>query len=90
MPLTYYNKNHFEAMDRAREFNRLFPIAQTILEKLDRPTIQVCGPISTGKHDIATNIRVFEGTIKKLLKEGKKVFNQTPFESVMGRLRKEW
>ena len=90
MPLRHYKEEQYRALEKATEIGDLLPIAESVLKKLNKPIIQVCGPISTGKFDVKTNTKIFEATIKKLSDQGLTIFNQLPFQGAMDRMYKEW
>lgn len=86
----YWLTRHYLQLDRATEFHHLWPIAQDLLEHMAAerkdPIEMVCGPISTGARNVEMNLSIFKWTIEELLKGGKHIFNQLPFERAMRRI----
>lgn len=82
----------FEAVRKAESFGELVPIAISVLECFEEPVTIVSGPISTGgfgsNRDL--NIRAFMNAIRYLQAQRRSVFDQTPFESALGRLARQW
>ncbi|OGZ97459.1 MAG: hypothetical protein A3I44_06175 [Candidatus Sungbacteria bacterium RIFCSPLOWO2_02_FULL_51_17] len=71
----------------AKTFEELHRIAEDILPLHEQPLGMLCGPISTGgEGSIGANIAIFEKTIAQLLAEGRRLFNQVPFEEPMHRI----
>jgi len=82
----------FEAVEKAESFGELVPIAISVLEFFEEPVTIVSGPISTGGFDSNRdlNIRAFVNAIRHLQAQRRSVFDQTPFESALGRFAKQW
>jgi hypothetical protein len=63
-------------------------IALQILERIPKPIIQICGPISTGgKGSLEANIAEFNKAIFFFNAKGENVFNQIPFQDGMKKLK---
>lgn len=86
----YWTPTHRERLDTAETFDDLVDIALDILkemEKLNRPIVQLCGPISTGGvGTIQGNLERFDQAIQIAYDRGMQVFSQTPFEKAMQRI----
>lgn len=62
-------------------------MAHEILDRMEQPIVQVCGPISTGNDKSAEeNLAFMASVVDKLIKEGLNVFNQLPFERAFDRI----
>lgn len=88
--MKYQNWTDLEVseIDKTINCEQMLRIALKKLEKLPRPIVQVCGPITTGgKGSIEANIKEFDIAINRLANEGKIVFDQRPFEIPMQRIR---
>ncbi len=84
----YWTEKEKSALEVAVSFNDLLVIALAVLDRMPDPVAQVCGPISTGgRGSTELNLKVFDATIERLLKEGINVFDQVPFEQPMVRMR---
>ncbi|MFH1325321.1 MAG: hypothetical protein ABIH49_00940 [archaeon] len=84
--LRYWSSEHLSAVNEANSFAELRRIAMEHLQRMPQPIAQVCGPISTGGFGIEKNLEIFEVTIRKLMSQGKTIFNQIPFETPMKEL----
>ena len=88
MSRKYWTKSNFEQLATAKSHKELFRIAEEVLARMPRPRVQVCGPISTGgAGSIEANIKIFTKAIDALTKQGVAVFDQTPFENAMYKIR---
>ncbi|HEY4479014.1 MAG TPA: hypothetical protein VI981_01490 [Candidatus Paceibacterota bacterium] len=69
--------------------NELRDIALSVLERLQPPVAQVCGPITTGgRGTVVENMRFFSFAVKQLHESGIVVFDQMIFQTGMLKLRK--
>jgi hypothetical protein len=76
---------------KAASFTKLFLIAKAEVCKFPGGAEIVCGPITTGGlGTFEENMRVFENTIKALLRQGRPIFNQLPYQVRMVSLIEEW
>ena len=81
----------FIALEDAKSFSHLVPIAVGILECFEEPVTIVSGPISTGGLGTREhNMAVFRAVIQRLQSQNRSVFDQTPFENVLFRISREW
>ncbi len=68
-------------------------LAEIALKNLkgERGLSMVCGPITTGGTGNQThNFEVFNATVRGLLRRGKQLFNQVPYEFGLRRLAHKW
>jgi hypothetical protein len=85
----YWSEKDWEDLEKAEKVSDLFVIAERILDKIEKPFGQVCGPIGNGGlGSVEANLNAFNETIKKLQKEGHNIFDQMPFEAPMQRFKK--
>lgn len=74
----------------AKNFTELSQIGIEVLKTLPEETIVVCGPVSTGGlGSIEENLKRLNDTVHQFIENGESVFDQTPFEDVIKRLREE-
>ena len=74
----------------AQSFEQMSKIALEILHNSKDFFAQVCGPISTGGlGSVEKNLARFDKAIKQLKELGVHVFDQTPFEIPMQKLKKK-
>lgn len=86
-----WSPKSFQAVDDARSFGDLVPIAIKLLEFFEEPVTIVSGPISTGGFGSRDkNIMAFTAAIRHLQQRGRSVLDQTPFETALGRLARKW
>ena len=86
----YWTKEVELTSNNAKDFKELSVIGINILKNLPNKTILVCGPISTGGlGSIEANLYKLNATVHKFIKNGESVFDQTPFEDVVIKLRKK-
>ena len=87
----YWQEKDWEDLEKAGSIAELFIVAQRIIERMEKPLAQVCGPISTGgKGSVEANLHAFNETIKELHEQGLSVFDQMPFELPMKKLREKF
>lgn len=83
----YFKEEDWQDIEKAESVKDLYEVANRIMNRVPKPRIQVCGPISTGgKGSIDVNLEVFNNRIKELQIEGFNVFNQMPFEDPMHKM----
>lgn len=81
----------FQAVEDAKSFGDLVPIAIRILGFFEEPVTVVSGPISTGGFGSRDkNILAFTAAIRHLQQRGHSVLDQTPFEAAIGRFARQW
>jgi hypothetical protein len=76
-------------LKESNTFKDLLEVAMMILSTTNQPVSMVSGPISTGgKGSQELNIFAMQDYIEELYKDGENVFDQTPFEEPMQRIKK--
>jgi len=84
-------KKELLTIKNAETFNELVSIGITILNRMNQPIAQVCGPISTGgTGSVKKNLDIFSDMIKLLNKKGINVFNQLPFERTFDKIMRNY
>jgi len=84
----HWTKEYLTRMDKAVTYSDLYNVAVAVLERMPRPRVQMCSPISTGgAGSVEENLKRFEAAIEKLLKEKIVVFDQLPFEMSIRKIR---
>ncbi|MFA6325459.1 MAG: hypothetical protein WCX46_04505 [Candidatus Paceibacterota bacterium] len=87
----YWQEKDWQDLEKVQSVDDLFSVAEKIIGRMDKPFVQVCGPIATGGlGSVEENLNVFNDAIKKLQKEGLNVFDQIPFEIPMQVLKKKF
>jgi hypothetical protein len=82
-------KKEQSMIKKAKTFTELVDVGLIILNRMNQPIVQVCGPISTGGTGSAKeNLKLFSVAINFLNKNGLNVFNQLPFERAFDRIMK--
>jgi hypothetical protein len=77
----YWDEQDYKDLENAKEYKDLLPIALRVIDKIESPISQVCGPISTGGHgSIKENGKEIIQAIESLRASGKNIFNQMPLE----------
>ena len=85
----YWTQDDLELLERVSSYREMRDIAFRVLQRIPRPTTQVCGPISTGgAGSIEKNVARLGKAIDHLHKNGHNIFNQLPFEDSMQRVRR--
>jgi len=75
-------------LQKSNSFKDLLQVAMMILDTTHGPLAMVSGPISTGgKGSIESNILAMQEYIEELYQAGVNIFDQTPFEGPMQRLK---
>lgn len=83
----YWTKKEMDGLQKAATYKDLNKVAMNVLQRIPRPTTQVCGPISTGgAGSIERNMQRMEKAIAHLSDRGHNVFNQLPFQQSMIRI----
>jgi hypothetical protein len=86
----YWQKEDWEDLEKAESVADLYAIAKRIISRMDKPLIQVCGPISTGGlGSVEKNLKVFNDTVIQLQEKGLNIFDQMPFEDQMQNMKKK-
>ncbi len=86
----YWRDEDFKDLEKVKSIKDLFFIAERIIDRMPKPFVQVCGPITTGGlGSTEANLKVFNETVIKLQNQGLNVFDQMPYESTMQRLQDE-
>lgn len=84
----YWTKENWENLEKVESVGDLYIIAQSVISRMPKPFVQVCGPIATGGlGSIEANLNTFNEKIKELQKQGLIVFDQMPFEEPMQKLK---
>ncbi len=87
--IKYWTEEDFKNLEQAKNFEDLYKIAHTVLDRMPMGIGQVCGPIATGGlGSVELNLKIFDETIRKLQSQGKIIFDQIPFEWPMQELKK--
>lgn len=77
-----------EMCEHTTSFRELVALALGELEKFEDKAEIVCGPITTGgRGSVEKNLEVFNRAIAGLIRQGRPVFNQMPYETALFRLR---
>jgi len=84
-PLKFWLPYHHARVMVAPNFESLASVGLDILKDMPKPTIQVCGSLSSGGRSIEENIKIFQLAIEHLC-WNYYVFNQLPFEAKMQRM----
>lgn len=88
---SYWTEDIKKEADNVKTLEELSALSLRILKTLPRPILLVCGPISTGGlGSIDANLMKLNETVYKAINSGESVFDQTPFEDAVKRLRKEF
>jgi len=75
-------------LHQSKSFDDLLKVAMMILTTTHESLAMVSGPISTGgKGSIEANILAMQVYIQKLERSGENIFDQTPFEEPMQRIK---
>ena len=83
----YWFSHHLLEVQQAREIADLRRVALQILNRMPRPIVQVCGPLSTGGvGTLDGNLRRFERAIIVLKYRQFNVFDQMSFQPAMKRI----
>lgn len=88
--MNYWNDEDINKLEEASSFKDIAVVALDVQKRMGDNLVHVCGPISTGGvGNRDENIFIFKKTIKKLISQGWNVYDQTPFEITIRRLRKK-
>lgn len=87
----YWKDQDWKDLGKVESVVDLHVIAERIIARMEKPLIQVCGPIGTGGlGSIEKNLDAFNNTILYLQSKGLSVFDQMPFEAQMQNLKKKF
>lgn len=90
MEHNHWTEIETEALSRIGSFEEMVPVGIAILkrmQKLGRPIVQICGPMSTGgRGSLQANMAYFRGAQRVAIRNGWTVFDQTPYQDSMIRL----
>jgi hypothetical protein len=76
---------------KTTSFEELATIGLAELKKFSGEIEIVCGPITTGGlGKVERNLEVFQAIIFRMLRRGRPLFNQMPYEKQIFLLRSEW
>lgn len=85
----YWKEEDWQDLEKAEKISDLYVVAQRIFGRMDKPFVQICGPIGTGGlGSVEANLDAFNDTVKELQNQGLNVFDQMPFEGPIQRLKK--
>jgi hypothetical protein len=84
-PLKFWLPHHHARVLIAQNYTNLSLVALDILKDMPRPTVQVCGSLSSGDRSIEENMKIFAAAIEHLCWDYY-VFNQLPFEEKIQRM----
>lgn len=86
--LSYWSEADIKVIETCDTFAGMLAVAFRILDRMPRPVIQVCGPISTGgRGSVSANLEYFNDAIHRLQEKGVHVFDQMPFEIPMQKVK---
>lgn len=89
--LEYWKEEDWKDLENVKNVSDIYTIADRIITRMDKPFIQVCGPVANGGlGSIKANLDFFNETIKDLQNKGLSVFDQMPFEGQMQNLKKKF
>lgn len=82
-----FDEQEEELLKQATTFSELTDIAFRIIERMQKPIVQVCGPMTTGgEGDIEKNFAAFKQTVAHLRTNGCNVLDQVPFDEAIQRI----
>lgn len=85
-----FDKSLINRINQAQSYTAMAQIALEILRSVEGPVAELCGPISTGGlGSVEGNLSRFDQKIRELMESGINVFNQTPFETPMQKLKEK-
>ncbi len=85
----FWHEQDKKELKVAKSFAQLLPIAIRIIKRMSQPVAMVSGPISTGGlGSVEKNMKFFTLATAVLYKSGVNVFDQTPFDWAMERIKK--
>ncbi|MDO8659545.1 MAG: DUF4406 domain-containing protein [Candidatus Parcubacteria bacterium] len=86
----YWEEKDWQDLEKAESISDLYKIAEKIIDRMEKPLMQVCGPIATGGlGSIEANLNIFNKTIIQLQEKKLNIFDQTPFEKPMRKLKEK-
>jgi len=84
----YWTLEDLNLLDNVKTVKDMYEIATRVISRMDKPVIQVCGPITSGgKGDINLNLLELSNKIVELENKGLSVFDQLVFEDATFRLK---
>ncbi|MEK7168267.1 MAG: DUF4406 domain-containing protein [Patescibacteria group bacterium] len=87
----YLTKAEIKKIKKAETFYELVIVGRGILNRMECPVAQVCGPISTGGNgSVEENLNILTKAIEFLTEKGISVFNQLPFERTFDKIMKNY
>ena len=87
----YWRENDWKDLEKVESAADLYAIAERIIAHMEKPLVQVCGPVGTGGlGSVEKNLEVFNDTIIQLQGKRLNVFDQMPFEDQMQNLKKKF
>src|SRR3989338_7045509 len=87
----YWEEKDWKDLEKVESVKDLYNIAKRIIDRMPKPFVQVCGPITTGgAGSIEKNLDLFNNTITQLQNNGLVVFDQMPFEIPMQILKNKF
>ena len=89
--LKYWTHNDLLTLEKVTSFSKMGDIGIEILQKMPKPIVQICGPVSTGKTgSIEQNIQRLQQAAVYLESRGYYVFRQGIFEAKISELIKKY
>lgn len=86
----YWDDKDIVLLDNVKTIKDMYDIATRVISRMEKPVIQVCGPITSGgKWDIGLNLNILNNKILELQENGLNVFDQLVFEEATFKLRDE-
>lgn len=87
----YLTRTDVKNIKDAETFYELVIVGLRILNRMEGPITQVCGPISTGgNNSVEENLNILAKAIEFLTKKGINVFNQLPFERSFDKIMRNY
>ncbi len=84
----HWTKEDLALLARTETCADMFTVAKRVLNRLPKPVVQVCGPISTGgAGSLKKNLALMDRAVELLHTHGRHVFSQLPFEEPMQRIK---
>lgn len=83
----YWNEEEIKLLNNVESLPEMYDIAVNIIEKMPKPIIQVCGPITTGGvGNVSGNLKELNNKIFELQNNGLSIFDQSVFEDTTQKL----
>ena len=84
----YWEKKDYKELGKVESMKEVYIVAERILKRMPKPVVQVCGPISSGGEGFANkNLEALKEAIRNLQRQGLNVFDQTPFDMAVRRIK---